>query len=134
MLLRNLVFFDKLFFQSDNVLVLKFLLHFVKRETELHSQDVTNLPESQILFLNFFHKFGRKDPFFQRNSLFGFCYLPLLTSSMPEPNLVFVALQLGGLSWEMHATSFFLVKDLYFHPLVLLFFFPGQQKYQKNGD
>jgi hypothetical protein len=109
-------------------------LHFVKRETELHSQDVTNLPESQILFLNFFHKFGRKDSFFQRNSLFGFCYLPLLTSSMPEPNLVFVALQLGGLSWEMHATSFFLVKDLYFHPLVLLFFFPGQQKYQKNGD
>jgi len=73
------VFFDKLFFQSDNVLVLKFLLHFVKRETELHSQDLTNLPESQILFLNFFHKFGRKDPFFQRNSLFGFCYLPLLT-------------------------------------------------------
>lgn len=92
------MFFDKLFFQSDNVLVLKFLLHFVKRETELHSQDVTNLPESQILFLNFFHKFGRKDPFFQRNSLFGFCYLPLLTSSMPEPNLVFVVLQLGGLS------------------------------------
>ena len=63
----------------------------------------------------------------------GNACLPLLTSSMPEPNLVFVALQLGGLSWEMHARSFLSMICIFIHSYYC-FFFLGQQKYKKNGD
>ncbi|KAJ6904094.1 hypothetical protein NC651_021284 [Populus alba x Populus x berolinensis] len=43
----------------DNVLVPKFLLNFVKSETEMHSQDFISIA------------FGRNEPVFLRNSLFG---------------------------------------------------------------